>query len=98
MPQIIGGLLTLRSDWNDKNILKHIKDNLKNVSSENKLNFICCLKKLACEIKYSENNGIEIISNKENGVLIYAYFKLLRMLQLMGNAPAIEYGKYGIEG
>jgi hypothetical protein len=100
LPQIIGGLLTLKCEW--KNIVEKIKDNLLDTVEKNELNFICCLKSLACEIKYMPTGiitrEVKIIPNTKNGTLLYAYFKLLRMLQLMGNAPAIEYSKYGIEG
>ncbi len=98
LPQIIGGLLTLRNVWADKNTIKHIEENVADSKNDEALNFICCLEAIACEIKHDfENSKIDIISNKENGTLLYTYFKLLRMLQSMGNAPAIDYKKYGIE-
>ncbi len=98
LPQIIGGLLTLRSGWADKNTIKNIEENVADSKNDDAINFICCLEVIACEIKYDyESSKIDVISNKENGTLLYTYFKLLRMLQSMGNAPAIDYKKYGIE-
>ena len=43
-------------------------------------------------------SNINIITDKDNSPLIFTYFKLLRMLQDLGNVPAIEYDKYGIKG
>lgn len=110
-PEIVGGLLTYKCDWVDKNIESNITQIVnKLVSNElNPIDFICCLSSYACAIK---NNGVrttlcgneifvpnlDIISNGENTPLIFTYFKLLRMLQELGNAPAIDYSKYGISG
>ena len=63
----------------------------------------------ACAIKHSPEcssfygqdiyiPNYKIINNGDNTPLIFTYFKLLRMLQDMGNAPAIDYAKYGISG
>ena len=64
----------------------------------------------ACALEYKYEIGqfyekpifllkdIEAITDKENGPLIFTYFKLLRMLQDLGNVPAMEYSKYGIKG
>lgn len=41
---------------------------------------------------------IEVITDKENRPLIFTYFKLLHMLQDLGNVSAMEYSKYGIKG
>ena len=108
LPQIIGGLLTLRCEWVDPTISKHISENLNDVKTEEQIDFICALEKYACEIKYDRvvrsfmNKPIELLNvnvkgNDKNGTLIYTYFKLLRMLQYMGNVPAIDFSQYGIE-
>lgn len=91
---IIGGLLTIKTKWKNDNIIKNIKNNLEGNQC---IDFICCLSTISCEIKYDKNN-IDIIDNENNTPLIFSYFKLLRMLQDLGNVPAIEYSKYGIEG
>ena len=107
--RIIGGLLTHRSGWVSTNIKDNIEKNLLNCNSIQELDFICCLSEYACEIRYTRSTGefhgtkidiltdIDIINNKTNSPLIYTYFKLLRMLQDMGNCPAIDYQKYGID-
>lgn len=110
-PNIIGGLLTLRSSWVIDNIEQHLKDNINNMTKtiEDQIDFICCLSVFACAIEHapelSEFHGakiylsnINIITDKNNSPLIFTYFKLLRMLQDLGNVPAIEYDKYGIKG
>lgn len=108
---IIGGLLTLITDWKDENIEQNIQDSLLEIVKTNNQNidFICCLSKYSaaitveliestfCGKKISIPN-LKVVNNGENTPLIFTYFKLLRMLQDMGNAPAIEYGKYGIKG
>ena len=108
---ILGGLLTLRCDWEKNNIQKNIENNLQEiVKNENhSIDFICCLSIFACAIEsnFVKSNflgkeiifpNFEIFNNGDNSPLIYTYFKLLRMLQDMGNVPAIEFSKYGIEG
>ncbi len=108
---IIGGLLTLKSDWKteniEKNIYEHIGEIVKNKNQN--IDFICCLSSYSAAIKVKLNESVffgekiimpdfEITNNGSNSPLIFTYFKLLRMLQDMGNAPAIEYGQYGIDG
>jgi len=106
--EIIGGLLTYKSGWVDKNIIKNFEKSLQGTKELNKINFICCLKAGAFsfeyEIGHSKFSGkdIELLTNiiingnNENGVLISAYFKLLRMLAKLGNCLAINYNAYGI--
>ena len=110
--EIIGGLLTYKCDWTADNIVKNLEKNLadSNLTNElNKINFICCLKAGAYEIEYSFERGklldkdfvlleAQITPNGNNGVLIAAYFKLLKMLAKLGNCLAIDYNAYGIEG
>lgn len=79
-------------------------------SKKQEVDFICCLSCFSCALDYnvdvSEFHGrniylikdINIITDTENAPLIFTYFKLLRMLQDLGNVPAIEYSKYGING
>ena len=111
-PQIIGGLLTLNSGWKTENIEDNLKKSLSEKVGNRKqeIDFICCLSCFSCALEYnadiSEFHGrkiyllkdITIITDTENAPLIFTYFKLLRMLQDLGNVPAIEYSKYGING
>ena len=106
--QIIGGLLTYKTDWVDKKIIENIQTNIKVLEPENQIDFICCFRSLACHIEYGEVpismgkkiydfRKLTIKTNNKNGVLIYTYFKLLRLLQGAGNVPAIDFTQYGIE-
>lgn len=109
---IIGGLLTLNCDWKKENVESNLQTNLaKIITNQNQeIDFVCCLSTYACAIEYCSSakefygkqvyiiSNIELITDHENSPLIYTYFKLLRMLQDMGNVPAIEYSKYGISG
>lgn len=109
--EIIGGLLTYSCDWVAESIIKNLEKYLKDNSSTNelnKINFICSLKAGSYEIDYKFEKGtfynkeitindILIKSNGNNGVLISAYFKLLRMLAKLGNCLAIDYAAYGID-
>lgn len=110
-PKIIGGLLTLDSSWKEENIENNIKNTIsESTKNENQqIDFICCLTVYACAFEHhpeiSEFHGKQVylpsfslITDTDNGPLIFTYFKLLRMLQDMGNVPAIEYSKYGING
>lgn len=110
--KILGGILTHRSDWKVENIENNIKKTLSEAIKEETqlLDFICCLEHYACALEYKHETGqfhgkqifllkdIETVTDKESGPLIFTYFKLLRMLQDLGNVPAIEYSKYGIKG
>ena len=110
-PPIIGGLLTLKSSWVINNIEDNLKISINELthSFEDQIDFICCLSVFACAIEHKYEiskfygkqiylSNIDLISDKENSPLIFTYFKLLRMLQDLGNVPAIEYDKYGIKG
>ncbi len=110
-PIIIGGLLTYKSSWAVGNVEENLKKNISEItkSKNEEIDFICCLSCYACEIKHNAEiskfydkpiylANFNIITDKENSPLIFTYFKLLRMLQDLGNVPAIEYSKYGING
>lgn len=110
-PIILGGLLTYKCDWKKENIEQNIKDNLTSLikEKEEEIDFICCLSEYACAIENNSCisnfhgqpiyiNNFNLITDNDNSPLIFTYFKLLRMLQDMGNVPAIEYSKYGIKG
>lgn len=106
--EIIGGLLTHRNGWVEGNAEKNLESNLKDTTQLNKINFICCIKTGTFEIEYQIDYGnykgknIEILKKiaiskcDKNGVLISAYFKLLKMLARLGNCLAIDYDAYGI--
>ena len=110
--QIIGGLLTLNCEWKQENLERNLTDILSKLIKNQKqeIDFICCLSTYACAIDYNSTTAefygkniyiisdIKLITDHENSPLIFTYFKLLRMLQDMGNVPAIEYSKYGING
>lgn len=109
--EIIGGILTYKSDWVENNIEKNLISHIGTMTSNKymQLDFICSLSSYACsiihtpEISSFHNKEIyipnfSIVNNGQNTPLIFTYFKLLRMLQNMGNAPAIDYAKYGISG
>ena len=107
--EIIGGLLTYKSDWAIDNIINNLEKTLSDTKKLNKINFICCLKagtydftyQIECSSFMGENvellTNITTNSNGNNGVLISAYFKLLRMLTKLGNCLAIDYNAYGID-
>lgn len=106
--KILGGLLTLHTHWEQANIEANIENNVIELCSNSEIDFICCLQSYACEILYDDMpmydgknipslRNVTIKSNKNNGVLIYTYIKLFKMLQNLGNCAAIEYDRYGIE-
>lgn len=113
-PIIIGGLLTLKSSWIDSNIEKNLIAYINELTNclEEQIDFICCLSSYACAIEHAPPSpqqskfygqsiyisDIALITDDKNKPLIFTYFKLLRMLQDLGNVPAIEYDKYGIKG
>lgn len=110
-PIIIGGLLTLKSSWAGANIEKNLTSNINELTHclEDQIDFICCLSSYACAVEHKPQQSIfhgqpiylsdiTLITDDKNTPLIFTYFKLLRMLQDLGNVPAIEYDKYGIKG
>lgn len=86
---IIGGLLTSRSEWLKTNITKNIR---KNVSFNDGINYIYSLPNYVCFISYDKKINIDVVQGKHT--MISAFFNLLKMLQDMGNAPAIDFYKY----
>ena len=110
--EILGGLLTYKCNWVKANIEKNIAKIIYE-TNENKfqqIDFICCLSEYACAIEYKsqimnhqgENKykltNLNLTTDIDSAPLIFTYLKLLRMLQELGNVPAIDYSMYGISG
>ena len=89
---IIGGLLTTHTEWNNP-IDELVKSHLSKLKHEGQIDLLCCLKDSSFSIEYSES---EVTLHKSSGdeVLIYIFLKLLLMLQKIGTVPAIDLLQY----
>ncbi|MEE9239180.1 MAG: DUF6602 domain-containing protein [Thermodesulfobacteriota bacterium] len=88
--EIIGGILTLDSDWT-----LPIKDNLKNcllkLSELENINIGCILRHGGFTFNH-ETSDIEMSSDDES--LIFFFLKLLYLLQSLGTSPALDIQVY----
>lgn len=84
---IICGLLTTKSDWEqneDENLLKNLKTDV-----DSRLDYVCSLKSHSYSLTYLKDK-INHVKSSKNESLIYLFIKLFVALQNMGNPPAMD--------
>jgi hypothetical protein len=90
LQRIIGGLLTMESEWRPA-LGEAFEKALADFGGEGSLDMGCALRAGAFEI--DDENG-SLIRSEPYQALISFVISLLRRLQRMASPPAIEYGKY----
>jgi hypothetical protein len=89
---ILGGILTLVSDWTPP-FDASFRAALKHLDSLQRINLGCALQEGGFEVNYSK----KIIVNKSDcyDSLIFFFLRLLASLQQRGTVPAIDISQYG---
>ena len=90
--KIIGGILTLSSDW--KTPIENIfSESIMNLDDDSQIDICCILENTAFNIEYI--NAIHNVESSSNGeVLIFFFLKLLARLQQLGTVPAMDINAY----
>jgi len=93
LPPILGGVLTIDSDWNPPFGDSFIAV-LNSLDSQSKLNLGVSLKNGSFDCSYSDNNTLTVKTSDLNVSLISFFINLTKKLQLLGNAPGIDLDAY----
>lgn len=93
LPRIVAGILTYRSSW-----IPPFGDSLRLALSElpvdGRLDLGCSLLEGAFEVEYASDGGLAIAVAEGALSLVQFEFRLLKRLQAMATAPAIDYDAY----
>lgn len=89
--EIMGGILTLDSDWKSS-IVGNLSKSLFSLNDMERINLGCILRLGGFIIDYDKNK-IEISGQNES--LIHFFLHLLKMLQNLGTSPALDINEYG---
>jgi hypothetical protein len=93
LPRIIGGLLTYQSSWNPA-FGDAFRDALSELRPETQLDLGCALVNGAFEVCYREGQSVDITVVEDPRSLVQFLLRLLKQLQALATAPAIEYDAY----
>lgn len=90
--KIIGGILTLSSDWKTP-FANIFSQSLINLDDDSQIDICCILENTAFNIEYiNATHNIESSSDRE--ALIFFFLKLLARLQQLGTVPAMDINAY----
>jgi len=93
LPPIIAGLVTFQSKWNPpfgSSLVKVLKEQ----STDARLDVGCALKHGVFEVNYLNNNEIDLTISDGELTLVHFLLRLLKLLQPLATAPAIDYQEY----
>jgi hypothetical protein len=90
--EILGGILTLGSDWTHP-FGDSFRASLKILNSSQRINLGCALQTGGFEVKYAKNMLVHKSDRYDS--LIFFFLRLLASLQQRGTVPAIDISQYG---
>ncbi|MDQ3099624.1 MAG: hypothetical protein M3Q44_07820 [bacterium] len=93
LPPILGGILTVESEWNPP-FGDAFTDTLTILDEISKLDFGIALKHGSFDCSYKENGELIFKTSKSEVSLISFFINLTKQLQLLGNAPGIDLDAY----
>ena len=91
--KIVGGILTLESDWSPlfgAPFHEAVNQNMNELS----IDLGCVLKAGAFLISYKSGAFFELTKSSPNTSLVFFLLNLLKLLQIIGTVPAINYDAY----
>jgi hypothetical protein len=93
LPQIVAGLLTYQSSWSPP-FGESFHDALTGLQPEQQLNIGCALVHGAFEASYGESGSLDLTVIDGPRSLVQLLMRLLKQLQALATAPAIDYAAY----
>jgi hypothetical protein len=92
LSEIIAGILTLESDWNPP-LGDSFREVLEEQEPEERLDLGCVLQGGAFEVRYDRE--VSLTKSTPETALVFFFFSLLRRLQAIGIASAMDVNQYG---
>ena len=93
LPPILGGLLTISSDWNPP-FGDSFTDVLSSLDQLSKLDVGIALKNGSFDCSYDASGQVVLKNSQPDVALISFFINLTKQLQLLGNAPGIDLDSY----
>jgi hypothetical protein len=92
-PRIVAGLLTYESGWNPP-LGAPLQDALTDLSDDAQLDLGCALTHGAFEVSYETGRPAALTAAIGQRALVQFFMRLLKQLQRLATAPAIDYDAY----
>lgn len=93
LPRIVAGIVTYHSSWAPP-FGDPFRDALSELRPENQLDVGCALLHGAFEARYGDGDGVELTVVEGPRSLVQFLMRLLKQLQALATAPAIDYEAY----
>ncbi len=93
LPRIVAGIVTYQSSWAPP-FGEPLRNVLTELASENQLDLGCSLLHGAFEVRYAADNKVELTVVEGQRSLVQFLMRLLKQLQALATAPAIDYEAY----
>ncbi|MCC6653315.1 MAG: hypothetical protein IT348_19345 [Candidatus Eisenbacteria bacterium] len=93
LPPIVAGILTYQSSWTPP-FGDSLREALAELTTDRHLDIGCALIHGAFEARYSVSGGVDLTVIDGSRSLLQCFMRLLKQLQALATAPAIEYEAY----
>ena len=93
LPRIVAGIVTYQSSWAPP-FGDSFRDTLAGLPSDSQLDVGCALLHGAFEARYRDGTGVELTVVEGRRSLVQFLMRLLKQLQTLATAPAIDYEAY----
>lgn len=93
LPRIVAGLVTYQSSWNPP-LGEPLRNALGELGAQGQLDIGCALLHGAFEATYPAHHPVDVTKAGGQRSLVQFLFRLLKQLQVLATAPAIDYGAY----
>lgn len=93
LPRIVAGLLTYQSSWAPP-FGDAFRSALAELGAEAQLDVGCALLHGAFEVRYTGGGHLELTTSESPRSLVQFFMRLLKQLQALATAPAIDYAAY----
>lgn len=93
LPRVVAGILTYQSSWTPP-FGDPFRNVLGELGAEAQLDVGCALVHGAFEVRYPDSGAIELAVAEGHRSLVQLLMRLLKQLQSLATAPAIDYGAY----
>jgi len=93
LPPIVAGILTYRSSWTSP-FGDPFRQAVSELTPNQQLNIGCALVHGVFKVSYSEGKGVDLTIVESPQSLLQLLLRLLKLLQFLATAPAIDYDAY----
>lgn len=93
-PEILAGLLCLRSEWAIP-FETSLRKALKAAPQEGRIDLLCALRHATVDVEYDAKGRFTFQASADETALIFFFLRLLARLREMATVPAMDLEKYG---